>query len=129
MAEPGRGQEVVITQLPNLEERVALALPFKNKLATTYRVVYGAIGVHSPNVVKVAMAESGRGQEVALTPIPDFPQKKGALESPLKNNLATTYRAVRISFYFQGQHFNKICTTLSLQIIRQHILYYRHGTN
>ena len=61
--------------------------------------------MHSPNVVRLVMAESGRGQEVVLTPIPDFPQKNGALASQMKKKSATTYRAVSISFYFQGQDF------------------------
>ena len=85
--------------------------------------------MHSPNVVRLVMAESGRGQEVVVTPIPDFPEKNGALATPPKNNLATaSYRAVSISFYFQGQGLD-VNTTLSIQIIRQHILYYRLATN
>ena len=62
--------------------------------------------MHSPNVVRLVMAESGRGREVVITPIPDFPEKNGALASQIKNKFATTYRAVSISFYFQGQDFN-----------------------
>ena len=62
--------------------------------------------MHSPNVVRLVMPESGRGQEVVITELPDLPQKNGALASPIKNKFATLFRAVSISFYFQGQDFN-----------------------
>ena len=59
--------------------------------------------MHSPSVVRLVGAESGREQEVVITELPDLPQEKGALASQMKNKSATTYRAVSISFYFQGQ--------------------------
>ena len=84
--------------------------------------------MHSPNVVRLVMAESGRGQEV-VSPLSGLPKERGALAaSTFKNKVATPLRAVSISFYFQGQDSN-INTTLSFEIIGQHILYYRHGTN
>ena len=58
------------------------------------------------------MAESGGGQEVVL-PLSGLPEERGALAaSPFKNKSATPFRAVSISFYFQGQDL--ICTTLSI---------------
>ena len=62
--------------------------------------------MHSPDVVKLVRAESRGGQEV-ITHFRAFPEERGALASKIKYKVATTtYRAVSISFYFQGQDFN-----------------------
>ena len=52
------------------------------------------------------MEESGTGQEV-VSPLPGCEEERDALTaSSFKNKFATPYRAVSISFYFQGQDFN-----------------------
>ena len=80
--------------------------------------------MHSPNVVRLVMAESGRGQEVVITQLPDLPQKKGALTSPIKKKSATPYRAVSISFHFQGQDF----TVIILMVNMYYIVYSDYST-
>ena len=80
--------------------------------------------MHLPNVVRLVMAESGRGQEV-ITHFPAFPEERVALASKIKNKSATPFRAVSISFYFQGQDFNvKVICMVNMY----YIVYSDHST-
>ena len=72
------------------------------------------------------MAESGRGQE-AVPLLPGFLEERDALvASPFKNKFATSYRAVSISFYFQGQDFN-IKYVLNYLFRLFHSIFYNTG--
>ena len=55
----------------------------------------GANGVHSPDVVRLVVVESGGGQDAATTHHLEM-EKEGALEPQLNNRNATPKHAVSI---------------------------------
>ena len=68
--------------------------------------------MHSPNVVRLVMAESGRGQDV-VTPLPGFPEERVALAaSPLKNNVATARTSTNICIFNMNTYQPKVAFEL-----------------